>query len=73
MSRCEIIETRNLADVVGIACPLDVPTAEAKYVIHTRKRAQCATMSFAPLVCPSTKRSTRSLKGEPCRSAIFES
>jgi hypothetical protein len=39
----------------------NVPTVELRYVTPTPKHAASAAMSFARRVCPSIKRSTRSL------------
>src|SRR6266567_3534237 len=64
---CEIVEVRNLADAVGLACPGTATNqcsscgAElCEYHAETCDMCRAVALCFVSRVCPCTKRSTRS-------------
>jgi hypothetical protein len=62
MSRCEIVEVRNSADAVGIACSRMASTQCSDCgigcVTPIRKRMLCAAKYSARFACPSTQLNT---------------
>jgi hypothetical protein len=77
MSLCGIVEVSNSADVISFPClglPTKcVPTAELTCAKTMRKRAVSAVPRSVLRVWIFTEECMRSLKGEPCQSAIFKS